>query len=113
MELIFRSWAEITLTENHIKQLHRDLLQTAKRTRIIAAISRPNRTMLQSSMRPENRSGSCSKRPLRLILHGECLNSLPGLQTRSHRGNCILFWSLRSSWSFFSRFIHSRMAAAG
>jgi Fic family protein len=74
MELIFRSWAEITLTENHIKQLHRDLLQTAKRTRIIAAISRPNRTMLQSSMRPENRSGSCSKRPLRLILHGECLN---------------------------------------
>jgi Fic family protein len=26
MELVFRSWAEITLTENHIKQLHRDLL---------------------------------------------------------------------------------------
>jgi len=27
MELIFASWAEITLTENHIKQLHRDLLR--------------------------------------------------------------------------------------
>jgi Fic family protein len=27
MELVFRSWAEITLTENHIKQLHRDLLR--------------------------------------------------------------------------------------
>src|SRR5882672_5436533 len=27
MELVFRSWAEVTLTENHIKQLHRDLLQ--------------------------------------------------------------------------------------
>jgi Fic family protein len=27
MELIFRSWADITLTENHIKQLHRDLLK--------------------------------------------------------------------------------------
>ncbi len=27
MELVFQSWEEITLTENHIKQLHRDLLQ--------------------------------------------------------------------------------------
>ncbi|WP_245411893.1 Fic family protein [Phyllobacterium leguminum] len=26
MELIFRAWEDITLTENHIKQLHRDLL---------------------------------------------------------------------------------------
>ena len=27
MELLFQSWEEITLTENHVKQLHRDLLQ--------------------------------------------------------------------------------------
>lgn len=27
MELVFSSWQHITLTENHIKQLHRDLLQ--------------------------------------------------------------------------------------
>ena len=27
MNLIFQSWPEITLTENHIKQLHRDLLK--------------------------------------------------------------------------------------
>ena len=27
MELIFQSWADITVTENHIKQLHRDLLK--------------------------------------------------------------------------------------
>ena len=27
METIFSSWSAITLTENHIKQLHRDLLQ--------------------------------------------------------------------------------------
>jgi Fic family protein len=27
MELIFQSWGEITLSENHLKQLHRDLLQ--------------------------------------------------------------------------------------
>src|SRR5579863_5026654 len=27
MELVFRSWAEIPVTENHIRQLHRDLLQ--------------------------------------------------------------------------------------
>jgi Fic family protein len=26
MDLVFRSWDEITITENHIKQLHRDLL---------------------------------------------------------------------------------------
>lgn len=26
MDLVFASWADITLTENHIKQLHRDLL---------------------------------------------------------------------------------------
>ncbi len=26
MELLFQSWGEITLTENHIKQMHRDLL---------------------------------------------------------------------------------------
>src|ERR1700694_4106960 len=26
MELVFRSWEDITVTENHIKQLHRDLL---------------------------------------------------------------------------------------
>ncbi len=27
METVFASWAEITITENHIKQLHRDLLR--------------------------------------------------------------------------------------
>jgi Fic family protein len=27
MELVFQSWAEIPLTENHLKQLHRELLQ--------------------------------------------------------------------------------------
>jgi Fic family protein len=27
MELVFRAWEDIRLTENHIKQLHRDLLQ--------------------------------------------------------------------------------------
>jgi len=26
MELVFRSWEDITITENHLKQLHRDLL---------------------------------------------------------------------------------------
>lgn len=31
MELIFRSWQEITLTENHIKQLHRDLLSHSEK----------------------------------------------------------------------------------
>jgi Fic family protein len=31
MQLVFRSWAEITLTENHIKQLHRDLLRYSEK----------------------------------------------------------------------------------
>jgi Fic family protein len=31
MELVFRSWAEITHTENHIKQLHRDLLRYSEK----------------------------------------------------------------------------------
>src|SRR5580700_9618074 len=31
MELVFRSWADITLTENHLKQLHRDLLQYSEK----------------------------------------------------------------------------------
>jgi Fic family protein len=31
MELIFRSWQDITTTENHIRQLHRDLLQYSEK----------------------------------------------------------------------------------
>jgi Fic family protein len=31
MELIFQSWEEIPLSENHIKQLHRDLLQYSQK----------------------------------------------------------------------------------
>jgi Fic family protein len=31
MELVFQSWADITLTENHIKQLHRDLLKYSRK----------------------------------------------------------------------------------
>jgi Fic family protein len=31
MELIFRSWQEIALTENHVKQLHRDLLRYSEK----------------------------------------------------------------------------------
>jgi Fic family protein len=31
MELIFQSWDDITLTENHIKQLHRDLLRYSEK----------------------------------------------------------------------------------
>ncbi len=31
METVFRSWSDIPLTENHIKQLHRDLLQYSEK----------------------------------------------------------------------------------
>jgi Fic family protein len=53
MELLFQSWEEITLTENHVKQLHRDLLQYSEKARIIEAVTRPNRTTLPRSTRPE------------------------------------------------------------
>ncbi len=33
MELVFQSWAEIPLTENHLKQLHRELLQYSDKDR--------------------------------------------------------------------------------
>ena len=31
MELVFASWGEITVTENHVKQLHRDLLKYSEK----------------------------------------------------------------------------------
>jgi Fic family protein len=31
IELVFQSWGEITLTENHVKQLHRDLLKYSEK----------------------------------------------------------------------------------
>jgi Fic family protein len=31
MELIFQSWSEVRLTENHVKQLHRDLLKYSEK----------------------------------------------------------------------------------
>jgi hypothetical protein len=31
METVFRSWSDIPLTENHFKQLHRDLLQYSEK----------------------------------------------------------------------------------
>jgi Fic family protein len=31
MEFVFQSWQEITLTENHVKQLHRDLLRYSEK----------------------------------------------------------------------------------
>jgi Fic family protein len=31
MELVFSSWGEITVTENHVKQLHRDLLKYSEK----------------------------------------------------------------------------------
>ena len=31
MELVFQSWEEITLTENHVRQLHRDLLRYSEK----------------------------------------------------------------------------------
>jgi Fic family protein len=112
MELLFQSWREITLTENHVKQLHRDLLQYSEKDAHHRGNYKANQTTLLRSTRPENRSELCSKQHLLLTLRDGCLNSLPGPQTHTHRDNCILSWSLRSSRSCFSKSIHFRTAMA-
>jgi Fic family protein len=47
MDLIFRAWDEVAITENHIKQLHRDLWSIARRMLGIAATTRPHQIALQ------------------------------------------------------------------
>jgi Fic family protein len=113
MELIFQSWGEITLTENHIKQLHRDLLRYSEKDAHHRGKYKTQPNNVAAFDETRKQVGIVLKRPLRLILHGGYPNSSPGLQTRSHRGNCILFWSLRSSRSFFSKSIPSKMETAG
>jgi hypothetical protein len=62
MELIFQSWEEITLTETMSSSCTATCSNTAKRTRIIAANTRPNPTASRPLTRLESRSASCLKR---------------------------------------------------
>ena len=40
METVFQSWADIPLTERHLKQLHRDLLRYSEKMSVIVANTR-------------------------------------------------------------------------
>ena len=110
MELLFQSWGRSRSPKTTSSNCIATCSNTAKKTRIIAAITRPNPTILSRSTRPENRSELCSKQRLLLTLCDGCLNSLPGPPTHTHRDDCILFWSRRSSRSCSSKSIHSRTA---
>ena len=49
METVFQAWADIPITENHIKQLHRDLCNTATRTSGTVANTKPCATTWEPS----------------------------------------------------------------
>jgi Fic family protein len=67
MELIFLSWEEITLTENRIKQLHRDLLKHSEKDEYHAANTRHRPTASPLLTIAENRLASYLKKPLHSI----------------------------------------------
>lgn len=60
MRVVFDSWSAIPVSENHIRQLHRDLPSTATRTLGIAEATRRPRTGSRHSMTPDQRSRWCS-----------------------------------------------------
>ncbi len=69
MEAVFAYWNDIALTENHIRQLHRDLLQHSPRTSGIAGLTRHFAMMWPHSMLMERRSALFSRQLLLLTRH--------------------------------------------
>lgn len=70
MELIFQTWQEIPINENHIQQLHRDLLQYSQKTTTIAAHTKNSQIMWQHSTMTASPSPYYLKRQRHSILHG-------------------------------------------
>lgn len=66
MELIFESWREIDLTENHLKQIHSTLLKFTSKDAAHRGVIKNCRTMSPHSMRTERKSASFLKPPRRL-----------------------------------------------
>jgi Fic family protein len=67
METVFRSWPDIGPTENHIRQLHRDLLAHSERTPGTGETTKPPRTTSPHSTNTESRSASSLRLPHRSI----------------------------------------------
>ncbi len=62
MDLVFSSWQDITLTENHIKQLHRDLLVYSDKDSWHRGNYKTYPIAWSRSTSREPRSASCSRR---------------------------------------------------
>ena len=58
METVFHSWAEIPITENHVKQLHRDLLRYSSKD------ERHRDARPQQQHDEHRRDGDCERRAL-------------------------------------------------
>jgi hypothetical protein len=69
MEMVFGSWEEITLTENHIKHLHRDLLKYPSKDQRHRGSTRHWIIMWRSSVRMGKALAWYSGRQLLLIHH--------------------------------------------
>jgi Fic family protein len=67
MDLVFRSWEDIAITENHIKQLHRDLLVHSEKDERHRGSYKTGANNVVAFERAASRSASCSKRQRRSI----------------------------------------------
>lgn len=65
MEMVFEAWREIAVTENHIRQLHRDLLRQSTKTSAIAVLTRRSPT----ASPPSTRRASTLRRPVQADQH--------------------------------------------
>ena len=63
METVFPAWPDIPVTENHIKQLHRDLLRYSEKDDWHRGDTRPLRNNVAAFDEAGNRSASSSRRP--------------------------------------------------
>jgi hypothetical protein len=91
MELLFASWEHIPFNENHIQQLHRDLLQYSDKDAHHRGRYKKSPTMSRPSMRRANR-WLWSSRPLnRLTRHASCKSWSSGYAMPAKTKPCIRF----------------------
>jgi Fic family protein len=112
IELIFPSWGEITLTENHVKQLHRDLLKYSEKD----AHHRGEYKTQSNSVAAFDETGKEIGIVFETATQFDTApdDGIPRLGEGGWRpGNCILCWSPPSSLGYSSKSIPSKMATAG
>ena len=113
MELVFRSFADFTLTENHIKQLHRDLLGHTQKDERHRGEYKTLPNHVEAFGPGGKNSASSLKLRRRSTRPDACNNSWHGPGRLSTKTVCIRCSRLQSSsWSSWP-FIHSRTAMDG